>query len=94
MSLAAGVDADCPAGRLNRSGSRSTACTAPPVRPGAEETDPAASLDAGAGGAVAASGATSLARAHAVTVKNTTDTRVYVVAVSGPTAYVGMYDKR
>ena len=48
----------------------------------------------GAGGAVAASGATSLARAHAVTVKNTTDTRVYVVAVSGPTAYVGMYDKR
>lgn len=45
------------------------------------------------GGAVAVNGALAVNRAQALVLKNTTETRLYVVAVSGPTAYIGMYDK-
>lgn len=52
----------------------------------------------GTGTAVAANGAGAANRAQALTIKDrptpTTETRVYVVAVSGPTAFIGMYDKR
>lgn len=48
----------------------------------------------GNGDTVGASGATAASRAHGIAVKNAKDTRVYVVGVSAPTAYIATYDKR
>ncbi len=80
-------------------GSACTFCSGTPLR-GAIifSADGAARFVDGTGAAVAANGAAAVNRAHALTLKDrptpTTETRVYVVAVSGPTAFIGTYAKR
>lgn len=61
-------------------------------------SDGAARFVNGSGGILSIVGATSLSRAHALAIKNTptptTETRLYVVAISGPTGYIGTYDMK
>ncbi len=47
-----------------------------------------------AGLTVASAGATAQSRAHALTLKNSLNTRVYVVGISAPTAYIAAYDMK
>jgi prepilin-type N-terminal cleavage/methylation domain-containing protein len=76
-----------------------TFCSGAPLR-GAIifSADGSARFVDGSGAPVAANGAAAFNRAHALTLKDrptpTTETRVYVVAVSGPTAFIGTYAKR
>jgi prepilin-type N-terminal cleavage/methylation domain-containing protein len=53
--------------------------------------DGAARFIDGAGTVVSAAGAVATDRSHALTLKSIQDHRVYVVAMSGPTAYIGTF---
>jgi|GEM_PF-1934987 len=72
-----------------------TFCSGTPLR-GAVVFSPdgSARFIDGDGNSVGASGGTAVSRAHGIAVKNFKDTRVYVVGVSAPTAYIAAYDKR
>jgi prepilin-type N-terminal cleavage/methylation domain-containing protein len=76
-------------------GSACTFCTGDPLRGAIVFSgDGTARFINGDGDPVAATGTTSVSRAHALTLMNLTQTRVYVVAVSGPTAFIGTYDRK